>query len=217
MADFKTHVTVGSFVGFFLTIFTFIMKWTSDFAMAILVFFATVIGSFLPDIDSDSGIPVRMLIGIIAFAAGGFAFYMTYTHNVHIAIALISPVAAFLLVWYIIQPLFKKYTVHRGIFHSFPAFLITFFGTLLIVDQLRLHVLEKMTYALAFAIGYLTHLILDEMYSTRMISGTRKKSLGTALDLGLKDRIRGVIAYLLLAALVVLTYPVLEKIMRKLF
>lgn len=235
MANFKTHVSVGAFVAFFMTIFSYIWEFTSNFGFSVLVFFTTIIGSFLPDTDSDSGLPIRIIFGIYAFFAAGFMFYVVYNSDLHPAFSAVIPLGAFLIVHYVIQPTFKKYTAHRGIWHSLPAVLITFVGMLYLMDFVNISLMEKFMFAMALATGYLTHLVLDEIYATSFLTsaskkrkGRRKKkfrlvqfkqSFGTALDLSLSKKTwrEGILAYLLLGALVYFTYPTLLDIYNELF
>jgi membrane-bound metal-dependent hydrolase YbcI (DUF457 family) len=74
------------------------------------------------------------------------------------------------------------YTVHRGMFHSIPAALV--FGEAAFLldggDNLGLRIFI----AAAVSIGYLSHLVLDEIWSVEWSHGLHlKKSFGTALKL----------------------------------
>ena len=78
----------------------------------------------------------------------------------------------------ILKPFFKKLTVHRGIFHSIPMGLVIS----LLILSLNTHNTDIIS--IAFMGGFLSHLILDEAYSSITISGIiikPKKSFGTAL------------------------------------
>ncbi len=79
--------------------------------------------------------------------------------------------------------LLKRYTVHRGMFHSLPAAVI--FGEIAFLlasgDDVRLRAYK----AGAVVLGYLSHLLLDELYSIQWSHGRLrlKNSFGTALKL----------------------------------
>ena len=218
MADFKTHISIGAFTGFFISVITFALEWVHNFAIAILMFFITIIGSFLPDSDSDSGLPIQIIFGLYSFVAAGFAMYVVYNNDFHKGLLFVAPVAAFALVKYVFEPQFKKVTSHRGIFHSVPAVFISFFATLLIANLLRLTTLEKFVFAIAISAGYLSHLVLDEIYSTSILEGKLKikRSFGTALDLGFKQKKQAIIAYVILIALIYFSIPILKGIINKL-
>jgi membrane-bound metal-dependent hydrolase YbcI (DUF457 family) len=88
--------------------------------------------------------------------------------------------AVYLLVRFGFARFLKMYTVHRGMFHSIPAAII--FGELaflLASGDLYMRFYK----AGAVLIGYLSHLILDEIYSVEWgRRGPRlKRSFGTAL------------------------------------
>lgn len=237
MAGFKTHVTIGSFVGFFLTIGTYVWGWTSNFAMAIIVFFTTVIGSFLPDMDSDSGLPIQIIFGLYSFFGAGIAFYFLYNSSLPPVYSAIIPLLIFLIILYAIKPAFKKVTSHRGAFHSLPAFFISFFFTLLIVDFFKISIIEKFIIALSISLGYLSHLILDEVYASNLLTGKTKRrgrkkkptflgfikerfrpnrAFGTAIDLALKPAKIGLLVYAMLGILIYLTFPLCEDILKEL-
>lgn len=230
MANFKTHVTVGSVVGIAIATVSYTLDWTKHVYVSSLVFFTAILGSFLPDVDSDSGLPVRILFWFYGLVAGALAFYYTYEKNWHFYYIIAAPIIVFMVFVFILAPLFRKYTKHRGIFHSIPAFLISFFASLLIADLFRrLTYMEKVTIALSVSLGYLSHLVLDEIYATEFLfkksrrrkSRRRKKfsirklftrrfyikkSFGTALDLGLESKRQAFFTYLILAVLIIMSY-----------
>jgi hypothetical protein len=77
--------------------------------------------------------------------------------------------------------LLAKLTVHRGMFHSIPALLIAAELTFLAyhTDDLRVRVLM----AVGVGIGFLSHLVLDEMYSVQWDGAKVRlaKSSGSAM------------------------------------
>src|SRR5262249_58156112 len=79
--------------------------------------------------------------------------------------------------------LFKRYTVHRGMWHSLPACLACGLLAFIIVSGPDLAI--RLFKAGAVSLGFLTHLILDEFWSFQLRSGRLnvKKSLGTALKI----------------------------------
>jgi hypothetical protein len=93
---------------------------------------------------------------------------------------LLAGAATYLLIRFGAGALLKLYTVHRGMFHSLPAVLV--FGEVAFLlasgDELYLRVYT----AGAVMIGYLSHLVLDEIWSVEWSHGLRlKSSFGTAL------------------------------------
>ncbi len=84
-----------------------------------------------------------------------------------------------------VEWLFARYTVHRGMFHSTPVALIFGCMCFLLADWRHSQLSCQVAMGLAGAVGYFTHLALDELWSVDF-NGNKirvKKSLGTALKL----------------------------------
>ncbi len=236
MADFKTHLTFGSLTGFAVAITAYLSDWVQTMYMAVLLYFATVFGSFLPDMDSDSGHPVQIIFEFYAYISAALTIYYLHDNGLSLYWRIFMPLASFFFVRIILCNIFNKYTTHRGIFHSVPALLVVFFLTLLVAWSINLPVLEKFSIAVAVSMGYFSHLLLDEIYSVKLLNPTPaskkrsfkeiisrhfglKKSFGTALDLGFnqKEKYPGIIAYLILITLIIVDFPIIKKIVSLLF
>jgi len=137
----------------------------------------------LPDVDSDSGVPVRESL---AFAAAIIPMLMIERFKAwgleHDYMVLAAG-GIYLFVRFGIGKLLKKYTVHRGMFHSLPAAVI--FGLLAFLICQCNEPNERIYKSLAVFIGFMSHLILDEIWSIeRTKLGFRfKKSSGTAMKI----------------------------------
>ncbi len=233
MADFKTHLSFGSMVGFGLAVATYMQDWVHTVYMAVIIYFATVIGSFLPDMDSNSGHPVKIIFEFYAFLTAGLVIYYLHDNGFGVYWRIFIPVASFFFVRIIMLNLFNKYTSHRGIFHSVPALLVVFFLVLLVAWSTDLPLMEKFSLAVAVGLGYFSHLLLDEIYSVRLLNPNKsskkrsfadiikrhvgvKRSFGTALDLGFnqKEKYPGIIAYFLLIILIVLDIRILTAVFK---
>ncbi len=218
MAGFKTHTSVGIVTGFLLMMGSYILELVTSIGILTLVFLNTVIGSFLPDLDSDSGLPVKILFGFYALVAAGIAFFMAYNmSNENITISFIAPLATFLTFFFLLPPLFKKYTKHRGMFHSIPAIFISFLAVFLLLNLFNVPLMYRFTMAAAVGIGYFSHLLLDEIFSTQILSGKfkPKKSLGTALKFSVESKKINTSVYLIFLILIILTFPMLTKVFKQ--
>jgi len=219
MAGFKTHVSVGIVTGFLLMMVTYMLGLISSLTVSVLIFFNTGIGSFLPDVDSDSGYPVRILFGTYALIFAGIAFFVAYNAvNENIAVAFIAPLITFLIVNFVFPPLFKKYTKHRGMFHSVPAIFISFFIVFLFLNFFNIPLIDRFLMSLGVGIGYFSHLLLDEIFSTNVLTGKikPKKSLGTALKFKTHSKTINTVTYLILLILFLLSAPMLFKLIKML-
>src|SRR5262245_61940118 len=95
-----------------------------DWGPVFLAFGVTAVGGMMPDLDSDSGIPVRELFGLAAVVVP--LMLVRRLHHLGLKPEEILAVLAgvYVVVRYGVSYLFKRFTVHRGMFHSVPAMLI---------------------------------------------------------------------------------------------
>jgi hypothetical protein len=91
--------------------------------------------------------------------------------------------AIYLIIRFGLGGLLKRYTVHRGMFHSLPAALIFGEAAFLICHSEDLHL--RYYKAGAVMLGVLSHLVLDEVWSIHFHRGRfrLKKSFGTAFKI----------------------------------
>jgi hypothetical protein len=155
----------------------------------------------LPDLDSGSGVPLRESV---AFAAAvvpmllldRFHHFGMSNESIALAGALV-----YLTIRFVLGPMLAKYTVHRGMFHSLPAALIFAEAAFLICecDNLALRYYK----AGAVLLGFISHLLLDELYSIEWSGGRWrfKKSFGTAFKLWSDSMWGNLSTYVKLAAL----------------
>lgn len=182
MAGFKTHITVSGVLGVAYggTAHAFF-----DVPLPACVLAGGLCGvsGMLPDLDSDSGVPLRESI---AFAAAVVPMMMVprferlgmAPESIVLAAALI-----YLLVRFPLARFLRRYTVHRGMFHSIPAALIAGEVAFLVCESSDLPI--RYFKAGAVVLGFMSHLLLDELYSIEWYRGRMrfKKSFGTAVKL----------------------------------
>jgi hypothetical protein len=89
-----------------------------------------------------------------------------------------------LLIRNVAQMIFHRLSVHRGIWHSLLAAFFCAFSTAVVYKTLlgRHEGVAWLAGGFLF-IGYLTHLVLDEIYSVDVMDTRIKASFGTALKL----------------------------------
>ena len=218
MAKFKTHINLGILLGLFISIFVSFFSLTKNILIALIAFFSVIIGSFLPDIDSDTGTPFQIIFGFLSFLSAILMLYYLLLKDVTDLKMLIGlPIASLIFIRVIIGKIFQKITHHRGIWHSIPFALIVTLFVLLITNRFNISPYDKLIISASFGIGYLGHLILDEIYSLINLSGipfTSKKSLGSALKFSSNSKIITVIAYLIIFVLIYFTFPILTEIFK---
>jgi membrane-bound metal-dependent hydrolase YbcI (DUF457 family) len=157
---FKGHITTSSLLG---VAYGAAGAWylDLDWGTTILAGGLTALGGMLPDLDSDSGVPVREMAGL----AGAGAPFLILPRVQHLAISLeqrfVVLAAVYLLVRYGVAELFKRCTVHRGMFHSLPAMLIAGLCVFLLFPERDLRL--PIYLACGVMLGFLSHLVLDEI------------------------------------------------------
>jgi hypothetical protein len=148
---------------------------------------ATVAGAMcgfagmLPDLDSDYGVPLRETM---AFSAATIPMLLVgHFQSLELSrdTMVLTAVVLYLLVRFGVTGMIRKYTVHRGMFHSFPTMFI--FGGIAFLLSGTSPFDVRCYKAGGVMGGFLSHLILDEIYAVEYKSGRWrfKKSFGTAM------------------------------------
>ena len=182
MADFRTHLSVAAGGGVLLALggwqATLWMP-TEALSMAVL----TAFGGILPDIDSDNSHAIRLIFTLVAMLAV-IAGVLSLRGQVTLGVLLLICVGFYVGVRYALSELFKRFTVHRGIWHSLLAAAFCGLGVSALSYQLLMQsAWIAWAQGLALVLGSVIHLLLDEMYSVDL-AGTRiKRSFGTAFKL----------------------------------
>jgi hypothetical protein len=141
------------------------------------------VSGMLPDVDSNSGRPLQESLAFAAAVVPMMLVERFEQFGLSAESVVMAGVLVYLFVRFALGEFLRRYTVHRGMFHSLPAAII--FGQvafLLTSDpDLRLRLFK----AGGVVIGYLSHLALDEIYSIEWYRGRLrlKKSFGTALKM----------------------------------
>jgi hypothetical protein len=179
MANFPTHIVVGTIVAGSLATLTLAADVIAPENL-VAVTMAGSLGSVLPDIDLKDSRPSRALFaGLAVF----FSFALLFHFAPHLSIVEMWTLwlGTLLFVRYGLHTMFHRLATHRGVWHSWIAGIACAFATVLIFY----YVFDRPDGVAWLAggfllVGFLTHLILDEMYSVDVIGNHIKKSFGTA-------------------------------------
>lgn len=205
MAGFRTHVGVAATLGVgygFLIHKGIGCHWESGVLCATL----TAVGGMLPDLDSDSGRPIREIFGLAAAVLPLVVMPRLSQAGLSPEGVLACLVICYLFVRYGLAWLFSQVTVHRGMFHSIPAMLIS--GLAVYLGYHTANYSLRMELAAGVMLGFLSHLILDEIYSVDF-NGVRlslKKSSGSALKFFSDSVPATTVCYTILGALLYMGY-----------
>jgi LexA-binding, inner membrane-associated putative hydrolase len=180
MANFATHLAVGIIGSGALATLTQASGMVAQTDIVTLAC-AGAIGAILPDIDLGSSRPSQLLftgLGIVIAFAVMFNLPATYS----LAEMWVAWVGTFLGIRFIGHNVFHHISHHRGIFHSLIGGL--FFACVTAIFYVRGlgHGPGLAWLAASFVlIGFLSHLILDEIYSVDVFNTKIKASFGTAM------------------------------------
>ena len=180
MADFRTHISFSTIIGFGYGAaghWYFGLEPDTSMLGACLC----SVAGMLPDLDSASGRPIRESLAFGAAVVPMLLIDRFQQLGLPPATMVLAGTLVYLLIRFGLGWILKNYTVHRGMFHSFPALAIVAIVGYLVTGSAALHV--RYFHAGALALGYLSHLVLDEIYSVDVLGTRIKRSFGTALKL----------------------------------
>jgi membrane-bound metal-dependent hydrolase YbcI (DUF457 family) len=202
VASYRGHLAVSIPLGGMMAVLGYGYE-QFDWGLAGLAGGLTALGGLLPDLDSDSSVPVREVFGLVAAAVPFLLARWVRTLLETPEQALFVLASIYLLIRYGAAALFKRCTVHRGMFHSLPAMIIA--GLLVYLAYRPASVLARAYLGCGTALGFLSHLVLDELYDVDFL-GRRphlRRHAGSPLKLASTSWSATLTAYLLLAALLV--------------
>ena len=179
MAGFKTHITTSTMVG---VGYGAVGNLFYDIPIPVAMVSAGLcsIAGILPDLDSDSGKPVREITSFSAAVIPMLMMARLRQMGLSHESIIMAGGCMYIFVRFGIGEMLSRFSVHRGMWHSIPAAAIAgLVAALLVSGEFE----YRMFKVAAVVIGYLTHLILDEIWSIQFHRGRirLKKSSGTAL------------------------------------
>ncbi|BDD06272.1 metal-dependent hydrolase [Aureibacter tunicatorum] len=185
MAGFTGHSIAGGVAGVAASIASVeLLKLNINEAIIIGLLF--YLGSLSPDIDANKAIITRKFFKYFGLLSGVICSIILFKKVEYYHVVVIIG-GSWALSVYVIKPIFNQYTKHRGLFHSIPAGMVIsgLFGHLILWlnnyrRELKISKFDDEFVkfaALAFLLGYILHLIIDEIWSLKGM----KSSLGTAL------------------------------------
>lgn len=182
MAGFHTHIAVSTAVGMGYAVWGS-AQYQLPLSTCVLAGGLCSIAGIMPDLDSDSGIPARETISLAAAIVPMLLFQRFQSSGMNIEYMVLAGAPIYLVIRFGLGSVLKSVSVHRGMFHSIPAAIIAGLIGYLICDS-GVH-LVRYYKAFAVTLGYMTHLLLDEIWSLEFGAGLPrvKKSFGTALKL----------------------------------
>jgi hypothetical protein len=182
MANFNTHLSIATAASLGAAVVAVNVHLIATADMAWLIFLG-ILGGLLPDIDASNSRPVKLLFTVLALMGGAGALQIFKDHYQPYPLSVIVA-STYLLIRYVVFTLFNRLTVHRGVFHSVLA--AVFFALLMTCISyhfLHWRILQAWLNGLFIALGFIVHLLLDEIFSVDLSNARMKASFGTALKL----------------------------------
>ncbi|MEQ5803339.1 metal-dependent hydrolase [Halomonas sp. H10-9-1] len=180
MADFRTHLGVAAAGGVVLAH----GGWQAglwDAWQALPMLALVTFGGILPDIDADSSKAIRLVFNLLAVTAV-VAGALLLQGRLSIGGLLLACGALYLGVRHLAGALFARLTVHRGVWHSLLAAALCGLATTALSHRLMTQPdVLAWGHGLALSLGFVLHLLLDELYSVDLTGARIKRSFGTAL------------------------------------
>ena len=179
MADFRTHVTFSGCIGAGYAVAVAAGGLTG--VQAVLAGCLTGCAGMLPDLDADNGRPLREIFSLTAALVPVLEMDRLRTYAVDSEGTILLAILVYISIRYGASTLLAMLSVHRGMFHSIPAAVIA--AELAYLAYPSGSALVKLLMAGGVAIGFLSHLVLDEIYSVQW-NGAQvrlKASAGSAL------------------------------------
>lgn len=179
MADFKSHITGSTIVGIGYGYWGVASQGFSV-ESGILASGLCAVSGMLPDLDSDSGIPLRETSMFIAAVMPMLMIHRFRDLGLSHEAMAVAAMLVYIGVRFVAVEFFKRYTVHRGMWHSIPAAISA--GLIAYLAMPSQTESARVYKSMAVVLGFVVHLTMDEIWSVEIRGGFRlKKSSGTAL------------------------------------
>ena len=203
MADFKTHITTSSVVGAVYGVVAH-MEFGVPVTTSVISGCLCGLAGMLADMDSDTGNAQREVMTFTAAIIPMLMLDRFARLGLDHEELVLAAACTYIIVRFGFGEILRRYTVHRGMFHSIPAAAIAGIVTSMVCSCDV--VLFKFAKVGAVTLGYLVHLVLDEIWSLEPKRLRIKKSFGTALKFFSKRSFPNVFTYGLLLFVGTLAY-----------
>lgn len=182
MANFSTHISVAAAGAGLLSVLCLQVGLVQPREALMLALLGTI-GGILPDIDLQHAYPSRIMFSLFAILA---AFMVVFSSENDLSIVELwgAGLITFGLIRFPIWMVFHQYTSHRGSTHSLVAAVLFMF----LMTAFAHHVMGEMPFVswlfgLFVFLGFVLHLVLDELYSVDFMNHRIKRSFGTAFKI----------------------------------
>jgi LexA-binding, inner membrane-associated putative hydrolase len=202
MASYRGHLTFSSALGAAYGAWA-TFDWEMDWGPVLLGSGLTALGGLLPDLDSDSSVPFREVFGLAAAVTPLLLIHRIAHLGFSPEQTLVVTGGIYVFIRYGLRAVFKKLTVHRGMFHSIPAMLIAGLTIFLLYHGAPEN---RLFLSAGVMIGFLSHLVLDQLYGIDLMGGRLSAGSGGPLKFISASWSATMFTYFLLVVLGFLAY-----------
>lgn len=197
---FREHITGSTIVGIGYGAATWYVGEVPPLTCLLGAGLCSVSG-MLPDLDSGPGIPMRESVAFAAAVVPVMLLPRLENFGLPTEALILVCGAIYLAIRFGVTYLLKEFAVHRGMFHSIPAAAIA--GLTAFLAFAAQEPMHRYFVASAVVLGFLTHLIMDEIWSVKlgMFGPKIKKSFGTAVKFLGNEAWANIVTYLLVVIL----------------
>jgi len=179
-----------------------------DINQALALLFFGLIGGILPDIDLENSKPIQITSSILSIFIPLLAI-LTLLESLSISKMLFIWFLSSIILHFIIFQILLNFTVHRGVIHSIPMGIV--FAQILVIvfhQLLEFSDIFSLLCGLFLFMGFIIHLLLDEIVSLNAFGMSFKKSLGSALKIYDSNNILGSIFLYISIIVLAIYYPI---------
>ena len=200
MGNYRQHMALSSTLGVLYAAGSSMLggvHWVYGTVAALL----TTLAGLLPDLDHPVGVELKGFTGILGVLAAVAVWYRIgrgipdLPFELHMWLAL----GAFVFVRHGLRRTLTRMMVHRGISHSIPMCAV--WGAATFLSYPSTSPLIRVTMASAVILGFMSHLVLDEMFSVDLTGKRIKRSFGTAMKFWAPSMTSTLAVYALLSVL----------------
>lgn len=162
MAAYREHISFSTFFGICTGTAAYFLGFNP--VQSVLAGCLTGIGGILPDLDSESGKPVREVFGLTAAMAPLLMIHrLREWGGGDMDNVVLLAILIYITIRYGASVFLGIVSVHRGMFHSLPAMFIA--GEVTFLAYKSNFPAVKTLMGISVMLGFVSHLILDEIYA----------------------------------------------------
>jgi membrane-bound metal-dependent hydrolase YbcI (DUF457 family) len=194
------HITGSSFVGAGYAIAAWSIGDMPPLTCALAGGLCAISG-MLPDLDSGSGSPLKESVAFAAALVPLLLISRLQQLGLPVEGIILFGAAVYLAIRFGMTWLLENHSAERGMYHSLPAALIA--GQIAFLAYSSEDPLRRYFVASAVVVGFLTHLVLDEIWAVKLglFGSKQKKAFGTALKFHGPEAWSNLLAYVLVIVL----------------